>query len=58
MFAIFALIAFILALIFHIAGGSVNQYVIDAELLGFIFLAAYFCIPFGIPAGWTRRPPG
>ena len=41
MFAVAAVIAFILALIFHLAGGSVDQYVIDAELFGFIFLAIH-----------------
>lgn len=40
MFAVAALIAFVIAFIFHLAGGSVEKYVLDAELLGFIFLAA------------------
>ena len=40
MFAVLALVAFILAFIFHIAAGSVEQYVLDAVLLGFVFLAA------------------
>lgn len=42
MFAVLALIAFAFALIFHLAGGNVAQYVLDAELAGFICLAAHF----------------
>jgi hypothetical protein len=42
MFAVLAFVAFIVAFICHLAGGGVTKYVEDAELLGFIFLAASF----------------
>lgn len=42
MWSVLALIAFAIALVFHLAGGSVNQYVTDAVLAGFICLAAHF----------------
>ena len=41
MAAIIAIIAFVVALIFHIAGGSVLRYYVDAELTGFIFLTLH-----------------
>jgi hypothetical protein len=37
--SILATIAFILALVFWIAAGSVLKYATDAELLGFVFLS-------------------
>lgn len=40
MFAVLALVAFIVALILHIAGHGAAKYVIDAELIGFILIAA------------------
>lgn len=48
-----AVIAFIIALIFHLAGGSVAQYVLDAELLGFIFWSVALLAP-----GWPWAPRG
>jgi hypothetical protein len=51
MFAVLAFVSFVLALIFHLAGGGVVRYVLDAELLGFIFLAAS-----AIWGGWPRHP--
>ncbi len=53
MFAVLAIVAFILALIFHIAGGSVAKYVLDAELLGFVFLAIH--LVWGVYP-WRRAP--
>lgn len=41
MFAVLAVISFALALVFHLAGGNVAKYVIDAELIGFTCLAAH-----------------
>ena len=52
--AFIAFIAFILALIFHLAAGSVAQYFLDAELIGFIFLAAHFAFGERISGYWTR----
>ena len=43
--AVAAIIAFILALVFHIAGGKLSQYVTDAELAGFIFLVITLAAP-------------
>ena len=51
--AIAAFVAFLFALIFHIAGGSVGQYWVDAELTGFIFLA----IALAAPWPWGLRGP-
>lgn len=45
MWAILAVIALALALVFHLAGGSVAQYVLDAELAGFICLAVHLVAP-------------
>jgi hypothetical protein len=45
MWVVLAIIAFVVALIFHIAGGSVTQYVLDAELIGFICLAIHLAWP-------------
>jgi hypothetical protein len=50
MFAILAIIAFALALVFHLAGGSVAQYVLDAELAGLICVACHLC-------GWWQAVP-
>lgn len=55
MWAVLAVIAFFLALIFHIAAGSVLGYWVDAELIGFICLALHFT--FGWPLPWRRTPP-
>ena len=41
MFAVIAIIAFALALVFHLAGGSVAQYVVTAEIAGFICVAVH-----------------
>jgi hypothetical protein len=41
MFAILAVVGFALALVFHLAGGSVAQYVLTAELSAFIALALH-----------------
>jgi hypothetical protein len=48
MWAVLAVIAFALSLIFHLAGGNVAQYVLDAELAGLICLAAHFA--------WSAQP--
>jgi hypothetical protein len=45
MWAVLAIIAFAIALICHLAGGSVAQYVLDAELAGFICLAVHLLAP-------------
>ena len=41
MWAVLAVVAFLLALVFHIAGGNVTQYVLDAALLGAAFTALH-----------------
>jgi hypothetical protein len=46
--AVLAIVAFIVALVFHVAAGKVARYVLDAELLGFIFLCLHLC--------WDVRP--
>jgi hypothetical protein len=51
--ALGAIIAFIFALAFHIAGGKVAQYVTDAELIGFILLA----VAVAWLGWWDRRGP-
>lgn len=56
MWAVLATIAFILALIFHIAGGSVAQYFWDALVLGFVFLSLHLWVPWG-PWPWRGGPP-
>ena len=55
MWAVIAAFAFVIALIFRIAGGSVAQYVLDAELIGFICLALH--LAFGWPFPWRRTSP-
>jgi hypothetical protein len=55
MWAIIAVILFALALVFHLAGGSVAQYVLDFELGGLIALALHMV--WGVAVPW-RRPPG
>jgi hypothetical protein len=55
MWAVLAIIAFALALVFHIAGGSVNKFVLDAELAGLICLAVHFV---WAVYPWRRPGPG
>jgi hypothetical protein len=55
MWAVLAIIAFAVALIFHLAGGSVARYVLDAELAGFTCLALHMAYPLAVPA--RRTPP-
>jgi hypothetical protein len=55
MFAILAFIAFILALVLHLVGGGAGKYVIDFELIGFIFVAAH--LAWGFPLPWARPRP-
>lgn len=54
MFAVVAVILFALALICHVAGGSLVQYVADFELGGLIALALH--LVWGTAVPW-RRPP-
>jgi hypothetical protein len=54
MFAILAAIAFGVALILHLAGGSAAQYVTDAEIAGWLCLALHL-VPW---SGVTVRRPG
>jgi hypothetical protein len=53
MWAILAVLAFAIALILHLAGGTVEKYVLDAELIGFICLAIH--LVWGIYP-WRRGP--
>jgi hypothetical protein len=53
MWAVVAIIAFVIALILHLAGGQVAKYVLDAELLGFIALAIHLLWPY---RPWGTRP--
>jgi hypothetical protein len=53
MWAVIAVIAFVVALILHLAGGSVAKYVLDAELIGFICLAIH--LVWGVYP-WRRTP--
>jgi hypothetical protein len=55
MFAVLAIIAFVIALIFHLAGGSVATYVLAAELIGLICVACH--LAFGIGWSWARQGP-
>ena len=50
MWAVLAVIGLVLALVFHLAGGNVAQYVLDAELAGFICLAMHFAA-----GGWPWK---
>jgi hypothetical protein len=50
MLAVAAVIAFALALIFHLAGGNVAPYVTDAFLAGMIALALHLLVP-----GWPWK---
>ena len=56
MFAVLAIIAFALALIFHLAGGSVAGFVLAAELAGLICVACH--LAFGIGWSWARQGRG
>jgi hypothetical protein len=56
MFAVLAIIALALALVFHLAGGSVAQYVEDAWLAGLICVAVHLAWP-GFWPGRGRRTP-
>lgn len=51
---ILAVVAFILALVFHIAGGNVNQYWVDAMLAGFVLWALAALLSWPNPP-WARR---
>jgi hypothetical protein len=51
MLALLGAFAFALALVFHLAGGSVAQYVLTAELAGLICIAVHLAWPIS----W-RRP--
>ena len=55
MAAVLALVAFLLSLVFHVAGGSVYQYWTDAMLVGLCFVALALIFP-----GWwgLRGPRG
>ncbi len=50
--AIFTTIAFVVAFLFHLAGGSVEKYVLDAELLGLVFLSASLWVA----SAWAGAP--
>lgn len=52
MFAVLALISFIVAFIFHIAH---FKWVLDAELLGLVFLAAWAVFNGGVTAVWPWK---
>jgi hypothetical protein len=56
--AVLATIAFVVAFLFHLAGGSVEKYVLDAELIGLICLSAALWVP-GVwaAAPWRRSGP-
>jgi hypothetical protein len=54
-FAVLAILAFAVALIFNLAGGSVAQYVLDATLTGLICLAIHLAVNSDWP--WTRQGP-
>ena len=55
MFAIAALIAFIVALILHLVGAHASKYMIDFELVGFILVAAH--LVWGGWRPWERTAP-
>lgn len=54
MAAVFALVAFVIALVLNIAGGSVAKYVLDAELIGLALVALALIVP----GWWGLRGPG
>jgi hypothetical protein len=49
---VLATIAFIIAFLFNLAGGSVEKYVLDAALLG----AAFLSIALWATSGWAGAP--
>jgi hypothetical protein len=55
MFAVAALVAFVLALILHWVKGVSSNVVEDCVLFGFIFIAAHLAWPLGF--GVFRRVP-
>jgi hypothetical protein len=57
MWAILAVIAFIIALILHIVGGGAAKYVLDFELAGFICIALQLAFGWGVPSFTRRAPP-
>ena len=52
MWAIGALVAFIVAFVLHLAGGKTGGYWVDAELIGFILLSV--ALLFSSPLPWRR----
>lgn len=52
MFAVAAVVAFAIAFILHLVGHGTAKYVVDAEILGFLFIACD--LAFG-PVFWARR---
>ena len=54
-FAGLAILAFAIALIFHLAGGSVATYVITAELAGLICVAVHLAV--NSDWSWARQGP-
>ena len=54
-FAVLAILAFAIALIFNLAGGSVAQYVLDAELAGLLCVAVHLAS--GSDWSWARQGP-
>ena len=55
MFAVLAVVSFIVALILHLVGGHGAKYVTDFELIGFILVAAH--LAWGFPLPWARPRP-
>ena len=55
MFAVAAVIAFGLAFILHVVAHTDSRIVTDAEILGWLFIAAH--LAWGIAVPWFRRNP-
>jgi hypothetical protein len=59
LFAVLAVVAFAIAFILHTVAHNDARIVTDAEILGFLFIAAHLAWGMGIAlAPWRRQPPG
>lgn len=55
MAAVFAVVAFAIALILHLVGHGAGEFILDFELAGFILVALHMAFGWGVP--WHRTPP-
>ena len=53
MFAVLAVVSFLVALILHLV--HAGKYVTDFELIGWVLVAAH--LAWGLPLPWTRARP-